>query len=65
MPSGTVAPRPARLRTAFSFCAAAAMVVPIAGFLAEPALLLRLLQPVGEVGVDLFQPRRLGRVDPK
>jgi hypothetical protein len=35
------------------------------GDLAEPALLLGLLESVGEVDVDLFQSRQLGRVDPK
>jgi hypothetical protein len=35
------------------------------GDLAEPALLLCLLEPVAQVGVDLFQPLLLGWVDPE
>jgi hypothetical protein len=35
------------------------------GDLAEPALLLGLLKPIDEVGMDTFQSRYLGRVDPK
>jgi hypothetical protein len=35
------------------------------GDLAEPALFPRLPEPVAQVGVDLFQPRLLGRVDPE
>jgi hypothetical protein len=35
------------------------------GDLAEPALLLCLLEPVAQVGVDLFQPRHLSWVNPE
>ena len=35
------------------------------GDLAHPALLPGLSEPVGEVGVDLLQPWKLGRVYPK
>jgi hypothetical protein len=35
------------------------------GDLAEPALLLGLAESVGEVGVDLFQPRDLSWIDSK
>src|SRR6266568_8859255 len=35
------------------------------GDLAHPALILDLLETVGEVGVNLLQSRQLGRVDPK
>ena len=35
------------------------------GDLAEPALFLGLLEPVGEIGADLFQARHLSWVDPQ
>jgi hypothetical protein len=35
------------------------------GDLAHPALLFGLLEPVGEIGMDLLQPRQLGGINPK
>lgn len=33
------------------------------GDLSKPALFSGLVQPVGQIGVDLLQPRQLGRVN--
>ncbi|EMF56384.1 hypothetical protein GTY82_06300 [Streptomyces sp. SID5476] len=45
---------------ASSFCAAAGQSGLDGGDLAEPALILRLLEVVDEVGVDLLEPWHLG-----
>ena len=57
--------RPAGSAHGFELRAAAAMVVSIAATSPIQPCCLGLLEPVGEIGMDLLQTRQLGRVNPK